>query len=57
MKGKQIIFMILLIGVISYLFIQLLPTLERLADEGITIVFALLLLIGVGYLVNRVISA
>ncbi len=54
MNGRNIIFTILLVGVVTYFIIKFIPTLERLADEGLSIVGALLLLIGIGYLVSRV---
>jgi hypothetical protein len=57
MRAKQAFFLVLLIGVVIYFGMQLVPTLERLADEGLTIVVALLLILGIGYLVYRVISA
>ena len=55
MRVKQIFFMILLVGVISYFIIKFIPTLEKLMDEGMTVVLVLIFLIGIGYLVYRVI--
>jgi hypothetical protein len=57
MNFRQIFFTILLIGVITYFIIKFIPTLERLADEGLSIVGALLLILGIGYLVSRVLRA
>jgi len=57
MNFRQIFFSILLIGVITYFIIKFIPTLERLADEGLTVMFTLFLLLGVGYLVFRVLKA
>ena len=57
MNFRQIFFSILLIGVITYFIIKFIPTLDRLADEGLTVMFTLLLLLGVGYLVFRVLKA
>jgi len=56
MNARQIFFSVLLLGAAVYFAMKLLPNLEQLADNGLSLLIVLLLLLGLGYMVYRVIS-
>lgn len=56
MNARQLFFTLLLFGAAVYFGIKFLPTFEQLADNGASLLIVLLLLLGLGYMVYRIIS-
>ncbi len=56
MNARQIFFSVLLLGAAVYFAMKLLPNLEQLADKGASLLIVLLLLLGLGYMVYRILA-
>ena len=56
MNVRQAIFTLLLFGAAVYFGIKFLPTFEQLADTGASLLIVLLLLLGLGYMVYRILA-
>ncbi|MCB0553092.1 MAG: hypothetical protein KDD02_06030 [Phaeodactylibacter sp.] len=54
MNARNIFFSILLTGAGIYFFLKYLPTLNDLANKGFSLFFVLILLLGLGYMIFRV---
>ncbi|MCB0568617.1 MAG: hypothetical protein KDC66_02585 [Phaeodactylibacter sp.] len=54
MNARNIFFTILLAGAGIYFFIKYLPMLSDLADKGSSLLIVLILLLGLGYMIYRV---
>lgn len=56
MNVRQAVFTVLLFGAAVYFGIKFLPTFEQLADTGASLLIVLLLLLGLGYMVYRILA-
>ena len=56
MNARQTVFALLLFGAAIYFGIKFLPTFEKLADSGASLLIVLLLLLGLGYMVYRILA-
>ncbi|MCB0561174.1 MAG: hypothetical protein H6573_11420 [Lewinellaceae bacterium] len=56
MNARQIIFSLLLFGAAIYFGIKFLPAFEQFADNGASLLIVLLLLLGLGYMIYRILA-
>ncbi len=56
MNTRQIFFTVLLVAAAIYFGMKLLPDLEQLAENGASLLVILILLLGLGYMVYRVLA-
>lgn len=56
MNARQIFFSLLLFGAAIYFGVKFLPVFEQLADNGASLLIVLLLMLGLGYMVYRILS-
>ena len=56
MSARQAFFTLILFGAAVYFGIKFLPAFERLADNGASLLVVLLLLLGLGYIIYRILA-
>ncbi len=56
MNTRQIFFTVLLVAAAIYFGMKLLPDLEQMAENGASLLVILILLLGLGYMVYRVLA-